>query len=839
MVRERAQLALAQNPMMKSTHRLFFSTAVLIAVGYAGARSLGPVPALGAFLDPLHGVWGVAYTAELPPEAVAQIPGLEGEVSVVYDDRRVPHIFAGSQLDVQRALGYVVARDRLFQMEIQTRATAGTLTELAGAALLNTDIQSRRMGLAWAAERDFERLENQPEFLASLEAYSAGVNAFIDTMDPEELPFEYHLLGKRPMAWQPIHTLYLLKRMGWTLAYHPAELRKSRVAALVGREAADALIPVNSPIREPIQPHRGARFVATAIPDPGPPDAGEGLQLETMEALLGPMDLSRGLDGVVLGSNNWAVGPTKSATGNAILSGDPHLNLTLPSIWYEVHLVVPGELDVAGVTMAGTPAIVIGFNRDVAWTFTNTGADVLDYYRETLDDEAYPTSYLLDGEWIPLDSRVEVYRGPDGELLATDTIHHTHRGPVVQIGDDHLSMRWTVLEAQGEVEALLRANRATSAEDWLDAMSGWHSPIQNGLVADRNGHIAIQSVGFYPERPENTTGDWIYAGTTSLSDWTGSRTRYPSSIDPEQGYLASANQQPYDPDDVDDYIGVDWPPPWRALTINGLLRSKDDHTAADLESYHTFPSGARAATFHAVFMEAARQLLASGTAPPELREASALLAEWDLEYTPDNTRASLFEAMMDAMQQGLWDELDDREGRRVATPGTDITWALLDQPNSPWWDDLSTPEVEDRNTMLGLAMVRGLAAVREEHGPESEDRWRWSEESRKNIFHLLRIPALSRLDLPITGGPELLSPNTGRGTHGASWRMVVEMAEEVIPRGTFPGGQSGNPVSRSYDDRLDHWLRGELEDLRFPRTEEELASAGWIRARLTLRGGDR
>jgi penicillin G amidase len=824
---------------MSPTYRFVVSAAVLAAAGYAGARPLGPLPALGGFLDPVNGVWGVAYSAELPPEALAQIPGLEGEVSVVYDDRRVPHIFAESELDARRALGYVVARDRLFEMEVQTRATAGTLTELAGPALLNADVQSRAMGLAWAAERDLEQIKNDPEFTAALEAYADGVNSFIDAMRPEDLPIEYHLLGKTPLRWEPIHTLYLLKRMGWTLSFAPAEFRKARTAALVGREAADALMPVNSPIREPVQPHEGARWMPTVIPDPGTPDDVDYVQMETMSALVGPMDQSRGWDGPVLGSNNWAVGPSKSATGNAILSGDPHLNLTLPSIWYEAHMVVEGGLDAAGVTMAGTPAIVIGFNRDVAWSFTNTGGDVLDYYRETLDDPEHPTSYLLDGEWEPLSSRIEEYRGPDGALLKTDTIYHTHRGPIVNVGDDHLSMHWTVLDNQGEVAALLQANRATSAAEWLDAMTGWYAPTQNGLVADRGGHIAIQSAGFYPDRPENTTGDWFYNGTTSNSDWTGSLGRYPRAVDPEQGYLASANQQPYDPDDVADYIGADWPSPWRALTINGLLRAKDDHTAADLEAYQTFPSGARSITFHAVFMEAAAQLQEAGIATPELREAATLLGEWNLEYTPDNTRAALFEAIMDAMQRGVWDELDDSEGRRVATPGTDITWALLDQPNSPWWDDLSTPEVEDRNAMLGLAMVRGLAAVREEHGAESGDGWRWSEESQKNIFHLLQIPALSRMGLPVTGGPGLLSPNTGRGTHGASWRMVVEMAEEVIPRGTFPGGQSGNPVSPGYDDRLDSWLRGELQDLRFPRTEEELASDGLIRSRLTLTGGIR
>ncbi len=821
---------------MTTKVRLLLSTTAFAVLVYAGARPLGSVPALGAFLDPVHGVWGVAATAELPAEDAGAIPGLEGDVRVLYDDRRVPHIYAGSALDAYRAQGWVVARDRLFQLELQARATAGTLTELVGPAALDADRQSRNLGLAWSARRDWDALQGSTELTAIIEAYAEGVNAYIGTLERGAWPLEYHLLGAEPMAWEPLHTLHLLKRMGWTLAYSTDEFRRTAIAGKVGREAADALLPVNTPIQEPIQPHEGTRYLATTLPPPAPPDSEARLQLATRTALLSPRERSRTSDGPILGSNNWAVGPNRSTTGSPILAGDPHLELTLPSIWYEVHLTVPGELDVYGVTLMGTPGVVIGFNRDVAWTFTNTGADVLDFYREELDDEESPRRYRLDGAWRDLELRVEEYRGPGGELLITDTVYHTHRGPIRDSEVGPLSMRWAVLDDQGEVESLIGVNAAGSVEEWLEAMSSWHAPIQNGLVADRHGSIAIRSAGFYPVRPVNTTGSWFYDGTTSSADWTGRLDWSPMALDPEQGYLASANQQPVDPADDDTFLGADWASPWRALTINGLLRERETHSPDDLASYHTYPSSARAEHFVPAFLEGARAVVASNDDGAPLAEATEMLAAWDLRYDRDNTGAVLFERAMMELESRLWDELEDADGRRAATPRTDVMWALLSQPESPWWDHRSSEALETRDDILAASLLAAFEELRSDLG-EVGPAWAWREHRVARVMHLLGIPALSRPRLSIQGGPGLLNPSSGSGTHGASWRMVVELGDPVRVRATYPGGQSANPVSGGYTDRLDLWTAGELAEVRFPESAEALEAAGHARSWLTLSPG--
>ena len=419
--------------------RILRTTLAVLVLGagiFVGARAIGPAPALGPFLEPAHGVWSLARSASPSTGTRTSLARLGDSVHVVYDERAVPHIFARSEEDAYRALGFVVARDRLFQLYLQTLAASGRLTELGGAAALALDREMRHLGLPRAAERRASILADTGATMRVARAYADGVNAYIDAMPADELPIEFRLLGKRPPRWEPVDSYHLLNRMGWTLAYIALEHDRARAAARVGATAAAALFPDNSPIQEPIQPNgrNAPRLDFHPLPPPGKPDSTDYLIAEATDAWLPSRRRAQraGDDEAArwMASNNWAIAPARSATKHALLAGDPHLDLTLPSIWYEAHLVVPGKLDVYGATIPGAPSIVIGFNRDVAWTFTNTGADVMDLYAEEVDDLRRPTQYRLDGTWRPLDQRVEVYRGKNGETIATDTVYFTHRGPM-------------------------------------------------------------------------------------------------------------------------------------------------------------------------------------------------------------------------------------------------------------------------------------------------------------------------------------------------------------------------------------------------------------------------
>jgi len=832
----------------------FTTVAAALVLGgalFVGAKPVGSLPPLGRFLDPVHGVWAVAAQAELPAQSTARIPGLSAPVDVRYDDRGVPHVFAKNTDDVFRALGYVHARDRLFEMEMQTRAVAGTLSELAGARALPLDRQARAQGLAWYAEQSFAKIDPKSPAGRAMQGYADGVNAYIDQMAPADVPFEYHLLGTAPMRWKPVYTAYLQARMGLTLAYSEGELQRAEAEALVGKAAVAQLFPENAPIQEPIQPNgqKAPRYDYQKIAAPMPTDSAKLALALGLEHAVTLAAADRPDGEVVVGSNNWAVSPRRSANGHALLAGDPHLSLSLPSVWYEAHLVVPDTLDAYGVTFAGSQLVAIGFNRDVAWTETNTGADVADYYVETVDDAAHPTKYMLDGAWKPLVSRVETYHGKKGEALVTDTVYQTHRGPMVHAGARWISRRWIVTETSvgPVIEAFRNANGAKTVNDVLAAWEPYAAPAQNVLTADRGGHIAIRSTGKFPIRPAvHPTGDLLYDGTSSDNDWKGYRplAEYPQAIDPAQGYLASANQQPKDPKVDPTYMGWDWPTPWRAMRINALLRADSAVTPDAMRRYQTDPKSEQVAIFLPAFLHAADDPAAAGDST--LARAARLLREWDGTFTKENDRAALYDAAMNELARRTWDELEmpalagaaangnaGARPRRLATPNTMVLAELLQDPRSPWWDVRATTDVvEDRDTILRQSLTAAYGALLKQYGAPGAT-WKWSNVRHSNIWHLLRIPALSRLDIAVPSAPATLSPASGDGTHGASWRMVVDLGPDVTAMGIYPGGQSGNPASSRYDDRLAKWANGQLDSLRFPRRAGDL-TGGQLRSVLTL-----
>jgi len=805
----------------------FISSIVLLStLLYLGSSRIGSLPPLFNFLDPVHGVWISSNIEERSSTTLKPIEGLSDKVQIVYDSRQVPHIYAQSTEDVLIGLGYAVARDRLFQLELQTRATAGTLTEILGERVLPLDQQARQLGLAWAAEKNHSALDPTSESFRYQLAYAQGVNAWIRGMTASELPLEYHLLGQKPMEWHPQYSAYLLKRMGWTLSMKNTERKKNLASGLVGKDAANALFPVNSWIQEPMQPngHQEPRFDLNPLPEPTDPydEPGNSPSHLSLFTLPEQLDQNNFLE-TTLGSNNWAISPGRSNNGNPILAGDPHLNLSLPSIWYEAHLHVAGELEVYGVTIPGSPAINIGFNRNVAWTFTNTGSDVMDFYREEVDNPQDPQAYLLDNQWQALNQRVETYLDTEGSVIQVDTILHTHRGPVDEDSEVYTSLRWTVLEESGELDALIAIAKATSTDEWMSGMESWLAPTQNGLVIDRSGNIAIRSSGRYPIRPPDSNGDRIYDGSTSDSDWKGwlDVAKYPGAINPSQGYLTSSNQQPVDPVLYEYYLGSDWSPPWRAMRINQLLRSTPTLTLADLIRFQTDPGSARADIFVAAFLNAANTL--SYVPNSSLQQAISLLSGWDRLYTKSNERAILFETAMNKLAENTWDELEDQEGQPIVRPGSTVLASLLQTPENIWWDERATADKqEDRDDILIKSLGQAIEIVKDEYGAESEGGWQWGKVQTANIYHLMNIPGLSALGIPVQGGPETLNPSSGSGRHGASWRMVVELGDSIIAKGIYPGGQSGNPLSPAYQNQLDDWSSGNLQELYFPKSIEEM-----------------
>jgi penicillin amidase len=813
----------------------FVSGALLFGLLFLNLNPIASLPAPGRLLDPVRGIWSVTRSAELPDSARASIPGLIAPVEVHYDRRGVPHIFARHEADVMRSLGYVVARDRLFQMEVQARAGAGSLAEMVGAAALPLDREIRQLGLPDGARRSLDALE--PHDRELLEAFSAGVNAWIVEHAARDMPFEYHLLGRRPRPWTPLHTLDLISRMGYVLALSDLEQTVEQARTLLGSTVADALYPRDNPIQEPVQPNgdRAPRMTSDVIPPPPDPGIAAGggdivratrrvalRTATTQRVALAPSGMElRHQAGDALGSNNWAVAPSRTAAGHALLAGDQHLELTLPAIWYEVHLVVGDSLDVYGVTIPGAPGVIIGFNRAVAWTFTNTEADVLDLYQETVDDTIRPTRYLLDSTWTPLRVELETYRGARGERIGRDTLRYTHRGPLRKnpAGGGWVSLRWTVLESPSPPSIFLRAAREHDVTGWLATMAGYRAPAQNMLVVDTAGSIAIRSNGRFPVRPQGR-GDLIQPGASHANDWTDEWSLHsmPQALNPARGFLSSANQQPIDPRSDSRYLGANWYSPWRAMRINQLLRADSSMTPEGMRRIQVDPGSALADLFVPALLNAASKF-------PErdsLRRAALLLAEWDRRYTVENTRAVLFEEAMSQVQLLLWDELHRPGSTLPDDPGLAVTAQLLRDSTNMWWDDRRTRPIETRDDLLALALTRALTATISAHGEPTGDNWRWDRIRTMNVRHLLRLPALSALGIPNAGGMSTINPLSGEGHFGSSWRMIVEAGPEMHGWGAYPGGQSGNPLSSRYLDRMRSWRAGELDSLRFPHRAAEL-----------------
>ncbi len=795
----------------------------LIYVNARGVPSKG-IPPLGALLDPLTGAAASLRNADLPAQEEQHIAGMGDSTRVLFDDRGVPHVYAANTRDAYRALGYAVARDRFFQMELTYRAASGTLTELAGARALPLDREARQLGLGWAAERKWAALDSSSEGHRAMRAFAAGVNAWRAQMTPATTPVEYKLLGATPMArWEPKYSVYLLMRMALTLAYNPDDLRRTRIAALVGRTAADALFPRNMPLQEPIQPVPGRtapREAWAALPPPGAPDTsllapGAAADLLEHTALAMP---GAEQTGDALGSNNWAVAPSRTASGGAILSGDPHLDLSLPSIWYEAHLVVKDSLDVYGVTFPGSPTIVIGFNRDVAWTFTNTGGDVADYFLEDVDSAAHPTHYRLDGKWETLTPRVETFRLPAGSVIATDTVYYTHRGPTMRENGRLLSFRWTAHDESNELDGFVAATRSHSVSQWQAAMLPYRTPTQNMLVADRAGTIALRAYGEYPIRPAAGEGTYVRNGNTRASDWTGMFPvdSMPQVTNPAQGFIVSANQQPFDPAIVSRYIGANWPDPWRAVRINEILRADSTVTMDKVRQMHMDPLNVRARMLAPYFVRAAER---SGDA--RLSAAAALLRGWDYRYTLDARAPALFEAAMRRAVRNTWDELSAAPDQpAVATPASVVFLELMRDSLSIWWDDRrTTGAVESRDAILTAALGAAFDSLTTALGPIG-DRWDWNRTGGINVHHLLNLPGFNRDHLAVTSGYGTIAPSSGAtGSHGASWRMIVELTKDRRTAWSiYPGGQSGNPASRRYDDRLEKWRTGQLDSLITPES---------------------
>jgi penicillin amidase len=799
---------------MLRTVKALLALLVSVALTWVLNTRHGDVPPFGKFLSPFRGFWQNGETAgALPAQHTLRLPGLRQPVQVRFDDKRVPHIFAQNDHDLYYAQGYLTAQDRLWQMDFVTHVAAGRLAEIVGPARLETDRFFRRMGLKFGAVKSLQVMMRHPTTRTVLTSYSDGVNAYIQTLTPASLPFEYNLLDYAPEPWEPLKCALLLKYMAFDLSGRSDDLRLSNALAKYGPQVVRDLYPGYSTREDPIVPVGTPLDFKPGMVPPAP---------ASFRAAGANKTPQREPD-AELGSNNFAVSGAKSASGFPLLANDPHLQLNLPSIWYQVQLSAPG-VNVYGVTIPGSPLVIIGFNQEVAWGVTNVAADVLDWYQLKFKDNT-KREYWHDGRWKPV-RRVVEHIKVRGQPDRLDTVLYTHHGPIVYDQDEkpflpqtpiRHAMRWTAHEGDNEVLTFYQLNRARTYQDYTAALTSYGSPAQNFIFASRQNDIAIWPNGRFPLKWPNQ-GKFILDGTDPVYDWPGwiPSAQNPHVKNPPRGFVSSANQFPTGPD-YPYYLGWTFASWERGHRINERLARMTQVTPDSLRQLQNDNLNLNAQ----LMLPRLLALVPPARLTAAERRAYDELRHWNYFYDAHVLGPSLFDLWYGNLVKRLWEDdfSSAATGLEMRFPPRDRTNnLLLREDTSRWIDDRRTPERETLPQLALAAFRFATDSLTRKFGPLGPG-WAWANQKSTDILHLAQLPGFGHMDLDCGGGAGVVNATSER--NGPSWRMVVALGPQVRAYGVFPGGQSGNPGSPAYDDLLETWRVGQLNELVFLRSAAE------------------
>ena len=773
---------------------------------------VGGLLTLGPLLDPWDGVYRTARMAEHPARMELSMGSLAAPVTVERDARGVPHIFAENDWDALVALGYVVAQDRLFQMDFVCRVASGRLAEIFGPGSIAADRFLRSTGMERAAQDIARKIhEDNGLELRIIDAFARGANAYIESMSESDLPFEFRLFGSRPEPYTALQAARIVQYFNYDLSYETDDAAYGILRARLGDDAYARLYPLHAPLYVPIVPADNStnNEIAFALPAP-------------MQDVLLPKRRSFPFaEGFKpgKGSNNWAVFGARSATGMPLLAGDMHLELTLPSTWYEAHLATP-TMNIYGVLSPGTPLLIEAFNDDVGWVFTNMGADAIDFYALELDESGQ--RYRFEQAWRDLVPEVDTIY-VKGAAPVVDTLWHTHMGPLRQAATGPLAMRWAAFEENHTLTALWGLAHSTHVDEADSALKHWGAPAQNVLLADGSGEVAMRSAGYIPTRHDGGSRAGILDGTSSATQWSGRLPHrvLPFSKNPAQGYLTSSNQQPT-ARDYPYYLGHNWPSSYRSLRLEALLSGQSDHSLADMKAYQQ--------DVHVV----QRDLLAPhlGVLGPLSGRAALvrdMLLDWDGTASTDRSEPLVLHTLLEIIQNITWDE---PVFAGLPKPRGTTLFALFGQ-DSPWLDVVATPMIaEDTAGLLRIALMATADTLGARYGSDPAG-WRWGTHHKLIARHVTQSAALSALwsdTYEYPGFAQTVSPGDGLTvTKSASWRMIVDFSEDS-PRGygIYFGGQSGNPFSRLYDLHMEAYVTFGYYDLKKPTAPGQLGAESVI-----------
>lgn len=768
-----------------------------------------PIPPLGTFLSPQHGFWQNAEPAIRPASLNINFPQLKDKVQVYFDDRLVPHIFAQNDEDLYFVQGYVHAKYRLWQMEFQTMAASGRLSEILGAgqndAYLNYDRNMRRIGMVYGAKRSLEAMEQDPTTKMVMDAYTAGINAYISTLPTSDLPLEYRLLNYLPEHWTNLKTALFLKYMSYELSGGENDIESTNIRNSFSHEDFETLFPMQPDSLDPVIPYGSTNPAPVEMPQI--PKSSDSLYFLWTHSDTGTPLEKPDRDN---GSNNWAVNGTKTKSGRPILCNDPHLGLSLPSLWFEMQLHTPTH-NVYGVSFPGAPAVVIGFNDYCAWGVTNSSRDVKDYFSIRFKDES-KQEYQFNGGWAKTRLEVDVYK-VKGSNNFLDTVAYTFFGPVQYDNSftgngrtsrySNLAVRWKAHDPSNELKTFYLLNRMTGYKEYTEAIKDFTCPGQNFVFAAKNNDIAIWQQGKFPAKWRRQ-GDFIMPGTDTSYLWQGyiAPEENPHVLNPPRGFVSSANQlatdttYPY-------YLGGSYSL-YRGIIINRYLKQMNSITIDSMKQMQT--------DNYNVFAEQALPILFPhidiNALTVDEKKYLQILRSWNRRSDAQETGPAILQIWIDNLEKALWNDELEQANKPITLPEYSTLLKGLQTPNFKFADNINTEPKETVKDIVTTAFKRAVPAITV---ADMQGELPWTRYKDSGIRHLLRLGPLSRFHLITGGGGNII--NATKQFHGPSWRMIVELTDTTQAFGIYPGGQSGNPGSKYYDNFVNDWAEGKYAPL--------------------------
>lgn len=785
------------------------------------------------------------------------LQGLNGPVDIYRDTYGIPQIYASTPHDLYFAEGYTHAQDRFWQMDFWRHIGSGRLSEMFGTGRVGTDTFLRTMGWARIAQQEVDNLDENTR--ANLQAYTDGVNAYLADHKGSAVSLEYAILklltpNYQIEPWQIVNTLTWGKAMAWDLRGNiDEEIQRAMLLKTLTPEQVNELFPAY-PADHPVivpdfaigsQPPAPSGWQALAAYAPG---------LETVSKQIAGLDAILGPAGSGIGSNSWTISGKRTATGKPLLANDPHLSSQMPSIWYEIglHCITKSAacpLDVTGFSFAGVPGVVIGHNDRIAWGFTNLGPDVMDLYIEKINPQN-PNQYEVNGQWQDMQLVKETIQTGSGEPVDI-TVRYTRHGPVisdtnylpenfsqqsgVQLPAPYaVSLRWTALEPTELFRAILGFDAAQNWDEFRNAAQYFVVPAQNLVYADVDGNIGYQTPGRIPIRAQGD-GRLPVPGWTDNYEWQGYLPfdQLPTTFNPPQGYIVTANnaavgtQYPH-------LITTDWDYGFRAERIVDLI----EHAPGPVDSAYIQKMQGDDLDLNAEKLVPV--LLQVPLEDSHLESTRNILQGWDFQDQMDSAPAALFAVFWRHLLAGTFhDELPQDYWPDGGSTWFEVVRHLVDQPASPWWDNKTTPAVENRDQIFRQAFGEAVAELEQAHGKNPQG-WKWGDLHTLTFQNqslgesgVAPIEALfNRGPFRTSGGKNIVNATgwdaTAEQPYSVNWlpsmRMIVDLSNLSSSLSINTTGQSGHAYNAHYVDLADMWRNIQYHPMLWDQAQIEEAS---------------